>query len=167
MTHAQKVLLICCNRCLPPADCKPQDLEQLAPSLDPSQQAALRQALQNRNALIQGPTGTGKTFTGGLLCDLILKHSSETILCVCYTNHALDQFLESLLDKGINQIVRIGSRSKSKRLEQYSLRELAAKARGQTLNSAESRRFGALHAERRRGSAACAACRARLSSKAS
>jgi len=32
---------------------------------------------------------------------LILKHSKETILCVCYTNHALDQFLEALLDKGI------------------------------------------------------------------
>ncbi|WIA14242.1 hypothetical protein OEZ85_002778 [Tetradesmus obliquus] len=124
-----------------------KDLEQLAPSLDPSQLAALRQALQQRNALIQGPPGTGKTFTGALLCDLILKHSSETILCVCYTNHALDQFLESLLDKGIDKIVRIGSRSKSKRLEQYSLRELAAKARGQTLNAAESRRFGALHAE--------------------
>jgi hypothetical protein len=124
-----------------------QDLEQLAPTLDASQLAALRQALHNRTALIQGPPGTGKTFTGALLCDLILKHSKETILCVCYTNHALDQFLESLLDKGITEIVRIGSRSKSKRLEQYNLRELAAKTRGQTLNPAESRRFGALHAE--------------------
>lgn len=87
----------------------------------------------------------GKTFIGVNLCELILKHSSETILCVCYTNHALDQFLESLLDKGITQIVRIGSRSKSKRLEQYNLRELAAKAKGQTWNMAESRRFGFLH----------------------
>ncbi len=61
----------------------------------------------------QGPPGTGKTFVGALLCDAILRRSSETILCVCYTNHALDQFLEALLAKGITSIVRIGGRSKS------------------------------------------------------
>lgn len=32
---------------------------------------------------------------------------------MCYTNHALDQFLEDLLDIGINQtsIIRLGSKS--------------------------------------------------------
>jgi len=68
-------------------------------------------------------------------------------MCVCYTNHALDQFLEALLDKGIQEIVRIGSRSKSKRLEQYNLRELENKTRGQNLSLAENRRFSLLHRE--------------------
>ncbi|KAL2851568.1 hypothetical protein BJY01DRAFT_232841 [Aspergillus pseudoustus] len=47
-------------------------------------------------------TGTGKTF-----------HSKETILVMCYTNHALDQFLEDLLDiSGVSSaIVRLGSKS--------------------------------------------------------
>ncbi|KAF9970612.1 hypothetical protein BGZ73_006659 [Actinomortierella ambigua] len=46
------------------------------------------------------------------------------ILCICYTNHALDQFLEHLLDQGIKRLVRIGSRSQSQRLNQYGLFEL-------------------------------------------
>jgi hypothetical protein len=38
--------------------------------------------------------------------------TSQTILVVCYTNHALDQFLEDLLDIGIpmQSIVRLGSK---------------------------------------------------------
>lgn len=124
-----------------------QDLGILAPTLDPSQKTALTNALNNRVALIQGPPGTGKTFIGVNLCELILKHSSEKILCVCYTNHALDQFLEALLQKGITDVVRIGSRSKSKQLEQYNLRELANKSRAQTLNPAESRRMGVVYRE--------------------
>ena len=55
------------------------------------------------------------------MADAIMRRSSETLLCVCYTNHALDQFLEALLSKGITSIVRIGSRSKSQQLEQYNL----------------------------------------------
>jgi hypothetical protein len=44
------------------------------------------------------------------------------IVCRCYTNHALDQFLEHLLvSKVTNNIVRIGSRSKSTLLEKYNL----------------------------------------------
>jgi hypothetical protein len=38
------------------------------------------------------------------------------VLCVCYTNHALDQFLEGLLDSGVTDIVRVGGRSKSEKL---------------------------------------------------
>ena len=74
--------------------------------LDPSQREAMRVALSKRVALIQGPPGTGKTHVGAMVCDAIARRSKETILCVCYTNHALDQFLESLLDKGITDIVR-------------------------------------------------------------
>lgn len=44
------------------------------------------------------------------------------ILCVCYTNHALDQFLVELLDAGIESIVRVGGNSRCERLEEYNLR---------------------------------------------
>jgi hypothetical protein len=39
----------------------------------------------------------------------------------CYTNHALDQFLNELLDSGVSNVLRIGSRSLSPRLEALSL----------------------------------------------
>lgn len=55
------------------------------------------------------------------------------IVCVCYTNHALDQFLESLLDAGIEDIVRVGGGSKSERLQELNLRNgkrARARARG-------------------------------------
>ena len=74
------------------------------------------------------------------LCDIILRHSQETILCVCYTNHALDQFLEALLDKGITDIVRIGSRSRSDRMEQYNMRQLVKQQQGR-LSRVEGRRM--------------------------
>lgn len=40
-------------------------------------------------------------------------YTKETILVICYTNHALDQFLEELLDIGIpnDHIVRLGAKS--------------------------------------------------------
>jgi hypothetical protein len=43
------------------------------------------------------------------------------ILTICYTNHALDQFLECLLDNKINKIVRLGARSKSERIREFYL----------------------------------------------
>lgn len=49
------------------------------------------------------------------------------IVCVCYTNHALDQLLEHLLDDGIKGIIRMGSRSKSERLENLNIRVIAEK----------------------------------------
>jgi hypothetical protein len=39
----------------------------------------------------------------------------------CYTNHALDQFLHELLNSGVTNILRIGSRTPSPRLEALSL----------------------------------------------
>ena len=46
------------------------------------------------------------------------------ILVICYTNHALDQFLEGIYDFHGNQenkIVRIGGRSKSEKLKECNL----------------------------------------------
>lgn len=41
---------------------------------------------------------------------LLASPVSTPILCVCFTNHALDQFLEGLLDAGIEGVVRVGGR---------------------------------------------------------
>ena len=56
---------------------------------------------------------------------MIRLNTDESILCVCYTNHALDQFLEYMLDAGEDRIVRVGGRSKSERLRPFQLRDLA------------------------------------------
>jgi hypothetical protein len=69
--------------------------------------------------------GTGKTFMGALIAQMIRENTDESILCVCYTNHALDQFLEHLYDNGETRIVRIGGRSQSEKLQKYNLKELA------------------------------------------
>lgn len=67
--------------------------------------------------------GTGKSFTGALLAKALFDNTNENILVLCYTNHALDQFLEDLLDIGTDQssMVRLGSKSSS-RTEPLSLR---------------------------------------------
>lgn len=60
--------------------------------------------------------GTGKSFIGALGANIIHKFTSETILVVCYTNHALDQFLEDLLDIGIpaSDMIRLGAKFTAK-----------------------------------------------------
>jgi hypothetical protein len=94
---------------------------------DPSQLAAVEAALRTRVALVQGPPGTGKTHVGVVIANAILASSpSTTILTMCYTNHALDNFLEALLDSGVHpdKITRIGSEAKvSDRLKQCCLSE--------------------------------------------
>ena len=57
--------------------------------------------------------GTGKSFIGALLAKILTDHTSEKILVICYTNHALDQFLEDLMDIGISgdSMVRLGAKS--------------------------------------------------------
>ncbi|GBF88382.1 hypothetical protein Rsub_01094 [Raphidocelis subcapitata] len=51
------------------------------------------------------------------------------LLVVTYTNHALDDFLERLLDAGVTEIARVGGRSRSERLAPFNLRELQSKSR--------------------------------------
>ncbi|KAK0437029.1 P-loop containing nucleoside triphosphate hydrolase protein [Armillaria borealis] len=80
--------------------------------LDQSQMNALLSGLTQKVSIIQGPPGTGKSFIGALLAKIIHDYSNLKILVVCYTNHALDQFLEDLLDVGIpiEQMVRMGGK---------------------------------------------------------
>ncbi|KAK1241600.1 hypothetical protein MKX08_001574 [Trichoderma sp. CBMAI-0020] len=95
-------------------------------SLDATQASALLNTLSRELSLIQGPPGTGKSYTGEKIIKTLLSNKRKCILgpilCVCYTNHALDQLLEHLLDDGISNIIRIGSRSKSERLQVLNLR---------------------------------------------
>ncbi|KAK1223907.1 hypothetical protein PQX77_013213 [Marasmius sp. AFHP31] len=81
--------------------------------LDASQHTSLLAALDQRVSLIQGPPGTGKSFIGALLAKILHDNTDQKLLVVCYTNHALDQFLEDLLDIGIpsDSIVRLGGKS--------------------------------------------------------
>ena len=120
--------------------------------MDFSQYLAFRAALLREVALIQGPPGTGKTFvgveivralihnSGGIIASTWQKdqagalHMPEEspdelpalfpIVCICFTNHALDQFLEALVENKIvelTDIVRIGSRTKSEKLQQCTV----------------------------------------------
>lgn len=104
-------------------------------SLDPTQSSALLDTLSRSIALIQGPPGTGKSYTGEKVIRVLLENKARgklgPVICVCYTNHALDQLLEHLLDQDIDKIIRIGSRSKSERVQGLSL-SIVAKAADRT-----------------------------------
>lgn len=101
--------------------------------MDASQFEALHYVLSSNLAIIQGPPGTGKTFIGQQITKLLLDNKEvwqmdgehSPILVVCYTNHALDQFLEKILEFiserhrnfAYNQVVRIGGRCRKEALE--------------------------------------------------
>jgi hypothetical protein len=82
---------------------------------------------------------TGKTFIGSLIAQIIRDNSDESILCVCYTNHALDQFLEHMLKRGEKRLVRIGGRTKSEALKKYELKALSQKERSLSVSDADRR----------------------------
>ncbi|TLD25489.1 hypothetical protein PspLS_05703 [Pyricularia sp. CBS 133598] len=94
--------------------------------LDRGQCEGLAAALTREYALIQGPPGTGKSYVGVQLTRVLLacksKASLGPIMVICYTNHALDQFLEHLMEVGIDKIIRIGGRSRVPALEGKNLR---------------------------------------------
>ncbi|KAI0152242.1 P-loop containing nucleoside triphosphate hydrolase protein [Hypoxylon sp. NC0597] len=81
-------------------------------NLDPSQVTALIHGLKYQTCQIQGPPGTGKSLVGAILTKILLDNTEEKMLVLSYTNHALDQFAEDLLDIGIphDAIVRLGSK---------------------------------------------------------
>ncbi|KAK0667681.1 putative AAA family ATPase [Cercophora samala] len=82
-------------------------------SIDKSQLVALMSALTRPVSLVQGPPGTGKSFIGAQIARCLYK-AGLRILVLSYTNHALDQFMEDLLDVAIpdKAMVRIGSKAK-------------------------------------------------------
>ncbi|XP_024528675.1 NFX1-type zinc finger-containing protein 1 [Selaginella moellendorffii] len=146
-----------------------QDWPEWNSTLDSSQVAALKHALTKNLALIQGPPGTGKTFVGMLIVKLLLanlkreatktRHFSTAedvpdlcgpVLIVCYTNHALDQFLEGIFRSEKN-VIRIGGRSKNKQLDGRNLQNLLQLAReNRDVQGAYVRKAVAARDDRRR-----------------
>ena len=120
------------GRCLAPVEILDEDEWPDASStiLNESQMEALKLALTKEIAIIQGPPGTGKTYVGLKLMNILfkqmrkMKNKQAPILVVCYTNHALDQFLEGMLPFCPSGIVRVGGRSSSEALEKFNLKEL-------------------------------------------
>lgn len=57
---------------------------------------------------------------------------NSPIICICYTNHALDSFLEELLDNGVPvaDIIRLGGRCSNEKVSACTLQN-----RQQTLNN--------------------------------
>jgi hypothetical protein len=100
-------------------------------TLDEAQQRAVVDALTRELALVQGPPGTGKSYTGVAILKVLLANATKAemgpIICVCYTNHALDQLLEHLVKDGVKQIIRVGGRSKSELLKPINLRNVVSK----------------------------------------
>ncbi|OPB41385.1 hypothetical protein A0O28_0081030 [Trichoderma guizhouense] len=78
-----------------------------------AQLESLIKGLENPVGQIQGPPGTGKSFIGAIIAKVLMELTEYRILVLSYTNHALDQFLEDLMDIGIdeNNMVRIGSKA--------------------------------------------------------
>lgn len=97
--------------------------------LDEMQYSAFKAALTKELAVIQGPPGTGKTYIGLKIMETIINNFYNTslikkpILVVCYTNHALDQFCEGIIQFTKN-IVRIGGQTKSSIMKDYTLKSI-------------------------------------------
>ncbi|KAL8800714.1 MAG: hypothetical protein Q9182_004986 [Xanthomendoza sp. 2 TL-2023] len=112
----------------PPSDLRAWTGSSKPIVLDGSQHASLVASLKQTVSLIQGPPGTGKSFIGALTAKIIHDFTSKNILVVCFTNHALDQFLEDLLDIGIpgSAMLRLGNIGKAtQRLKALGLHEQA------------------------------------------
>lgn len=95
-------------------------------NLNESQERAFRAALTQEFTIIQGPPGTGKTFLGLKVARTLIEnhsvwHKQSPLLVICFTNHALDQFLEGLLEL-TDKIVRIGGQSRNQRLSNFNIR---------------------------------------------
>lgn len=109
--------------------------------LNESQYEAFKLCLTHEFAVVQGPPGTGKTYLGvkvatTLLNNLQRQNGKCCLLVICYTNHALDQFLEALLPI-TKSMARIGSQSHNKALEEYNIINVRKKLRGMNLYSDE------------------------------
>ena len=82
---------------------------------------------------------------------LLLRNprSKAPVLIVCATNHALDAFLEGVLDFEPD-VVRVGGRSSSEKLADRNLRDLARRWREMDEAAAEGSTLGAQHVRGRR-----------------
>ncbi|KAJ3249239.1 hypothetical protein HDU78_005379 [Chytriomyces hyalinus] len=99
-------------------------------TLDEGQSRALVSVLSRQVGCIQGPPGTGKSYVGVKIVQTLLQNKAKTtprnpILVICFTNHALDQFITDLMDIGVKKIVRLRSTS-NERVAPLLIKNLAA-----------------------------------------
>ncbi|KAG8921469.1 hypothetical protein FRC00_008611, partial [Tulasnella sp. 408] len=92
----------------PPSQPVPlEDLQFMDPSLNPSQQEAVRFALEAPEiALIHGPPGTGKTHTLVEIIRQLVAQEKKVLVCGA-SNLAVDNLLERLIPHGI-PVTRLG-----------------------------------------------------------
>ena len=107
-------------------ECWP-NIEQV--QLDQSQLDAIKMALTQKVSVIQGPPGTGKTYIGIKIVQALLNNrlvwdsaGNSPVLVVCYTNHALDQFLEEIINLNSYSVVRIGSRCQNEKVAKFGIK---------------------------------------------
>lgn len=75
-----------------------------------AQNRAVGRALAARDfSLIQGPPGTGKTYTVARLVRALVERG-ERVLLSAFTNRAVDNALEALLEQDFDEFVRLGTR---------------------------------------------------------
>ncbi|EZG43855.1 putative regulator of nonsense transcripts protein 1 [Gregarina niphandrodes] len=85
-------------------------------SLNPSQVAAVKKALQSPLCLIQGPPGTGKTVTSATIVYHLVQgnkreNSKRKVLVVAPSNVAVDQLAEKIHRTGVS-VVRVSAKSR-------------------------------------------------------
>ena len=128
---------------------------------DESQLQALKLALTSKLALIQGPPGTGKTYIGINLVKAFLHNKkiwnpnkAAPLLVMCYTNHALDQFLEGILglklpNSKAPNVLRVGGRSKNEAIQMLNVYNKVRKQQGylRVLNQRAKRQLPLVQAQ--------------------
>jgi hypothetical protein len=101
--------------------------------LNDSQYTAFQNALTKEFSVIQGPPGTGKTYVGLKIVEALINNQAlwngqkRCILVVCYTNHALEQFLSGIIEKcqlSPGRLVRIGGKIKEDELSKFHITAL-------------------------------------------
>lgn len=143
--------------------------------MDESQRQAFISALTKEFVLIQGPPGTGKTYLGLQIAKALLHNSCNwedtntdtdvvnitpdinkrkreprkpCMLVVCYSNHALDQFVEGIIDfmpleskrSLYPNVVRFGRRCQNPKVAEFSIQNVKMNVRRQFRDP----RFGVL-----------------------
>ena len=76
-------------------------------AVDTTQARALKNIFTHNVAIVQGTPGTGKTFVGAKFAQILLENFKQLnlggpILCVCFTNHAIDAELVLGREKNLN-----------------------------------------------------------------
>ena len=78
---------------------------------NPAQNEAVRLAVGAEDfALVHGPPGTGKTYTLATIVRELVERG-ERVLLSAFTNRAVDNAMEALVEQGFEDIVRVGTES--------------------------------------------------------